>query len=142
MIELDGLQATGSLAGKIPLSLSGNSVVIDGATMISTVPGVLRYRPSNPPSGIVGGGESMELLLRALDDFHYEELIMSLNGRTGGELVATMKIKGANPALYGGYPIEFNLNVSGKLGTILDDALSSYQIPDRIRERMSEFGAR
>lgn len=142
MIGLDGLDATGRLTGSIPLVLGGESAAIDGAKLHSTVPGVLRYRPRDAPAGLVGAGESMELLLKALNDFRYNQLSMTLNGRAGGELIATMKITGANPDLYGGYPIEFNLNVGGKLGTILDDAVSSYQIPDKIRERMSEYGAR
>ncbi len=142
MTKLDGLSATGTLTGTIPVVISGDVVAIDDAHLVSTVPGVLRYRPSEPPTGLLAASQSMELVLKALNDFRYNELSMTLNGRAGGDLVATLRILGSNPDLYGGYPIEFNLNVTGKLDSILDDALAGYQIPDRIRERMMEFGAR
>ena len=38
-----------------------------------------------------------------------------------------------------GYPIEFNLNLEGQLANVLRSGLASYQIPDRIRERMQGF---
>ena len=50
-----------------------------------------------------------------------------------------LHIKGANPDLYDGHPIEFNLNLEGELGTILKRSLAGYQIPEQIRERIQDF---
>jgi hypothetical protein len=50
-----------------------------------------------------------------------------------------LHIAGANPDLYDGYPIEFNLNLEGALANVLRQGLADYQIPERIRERMQGF---
>jgi hypothetical protein len=51
-----------------------------------------------------------------------------------------LHLGGANPDLYDGHPIEFNLDLQGELGNILQQGVASYQIPDRVRERMQGFG--
>ncbi len=50
-----------------------------------------------------------------------------------------MHVKGRNPDFYGGYPVEFNLNISGKLGQILDRSLAGYRIPENIRKSLGSF---
>ncbi len=132
MIQVDGLSGSGRLTGTIPLVLAQGDVTIASARLDSIAPGVLRYQPSDP-SGIAGMGESMDLVLKALDDFHYTKLSMTLHGEAGGDLLAGMTINGANPGLYDGYPIELNLNVSGKLGSILDKARITDELPDILR---------
>lgn len=139
--DLDGLTATGRLAGNVPLALRGDHVVIEDARLISVDAGAVRYRPQKPPA-FFDADESTRLVLKAFDNFEYDKLTMTLNGTIGGELTASMHITGSNPSLYGGYPIEFNLNLGGKLDRIIDDALIGYQIPDQIKQRMSWFGAR
>jgi hypothetical protein len=47
-----------------------------------------------------------------------------------------LHLAGANPDLYDGYPVEFNLNLEGELGKILRQGVASYGIP----ERMQGFG--
>jgi hypothetical protein len=51
-----------------------------------------------------------------------------------------LHLAGANPDLYDGHPVEFNLDLEGELANILRQGIASYQIPDRIRERMQGFG--
>jgi hypothetical protein len=50
-----------------------------------------------------------------------------------------MQVKGRNPDFYGGHPVEFNLNVSGKLDQILNRGLAGYRIPDTIRDKLDDF---
>lgn len=141
LIDLDGLTATGQLSGNVPLSLRSDHVTIDDARLISVASGAIRYRPKEPPA-FFNADESTRLVLKAFDNFEYDKMTMTLNGTLGGDLTAGLHITGGNPELYGGYPIEFNLNLSGKLDRIIDEALVGYQIPDQIKERMSWFGAR
>lgn len=142
MAGFEGLSATGTLSGRVPLSMGGGKVTVDHGYLAATAPGRLRYRPDLPPATLRSGGQSMELLLKALDNFHYTGLSMTVNGQAGGEITAEFRITGSNPDLYQGYPIELNLNISGALDRILDQALTGYQIPERIRERMAAFGGR
>ena len=85
------------------------------------------------------GGANVSLLLQALENFRYEALRITLDGRTDAEMDIGLHVKGANPDLYDGYPIELNLDLEGELANILRSGLASYQIPERIRERMQGF---
>ena len=84
--------------------------------------------------------QNVNLLLQALENFRYKDLRLTIDGRTDGEMDVGLHIAGANPDLYDGYPIEFNLNLEGELANVLRQGLASYQIPERIREQMQGFG--
>ena len=78
--------------------------------------------PEEPPATAEAG---VALLLQALRDFRYESLSMTLNGETGGETEIGLRISGANPELYDGYPIALNVNVSGELYDLLRQGLAA-----------------
>jgi Dicarboxylate transport len=101
---------------------------------------VLRYRSETAPAALQAGGQGVDLLLQALENFHYEALRITLDGRTDAAMDIGLHLGGANPDLYDGHPVEFNLDLEGELGNILRQGVASFQIPDRIRERMQGFG--
>jgi hypothetical protein len=138
--EVEDLSGEGSLSGTLPVPLSGAEVVIKGGELKAEGPGGLRYRPGETPEALQAGGEGVDLLLQALENFRYETLRLTIDGRTDAEMDVGLHIAGANPELYDGYPIEFNLNLEGALANVLRSGLAGYQIPDRIRERMQGFG--
>ncbi len=139
LAEIEGLSATGDLGGRIPASIAADGLVIRDAVLVAAGPGTLRYAPATTPSALLGGGESVELALQALSNFQYSDLKLTVNRDAGGETIALMQVKGKNPDFYGGHPVEFNLNISGKLDQILDRGLAGYRIPDTIREKLGEF---
>jgi len=130
-LPVDGLSATGVLDGTVPVRIVGDSVHIDNGQLQSRGPGIIRYA-----SGGVGEGqdEGVQLLLDAIENFHYESLGVSLDGRTGGDLTVGLSIRGANPDVYDGYPIALNVNVSGALDDILSEGIQTLTIGDRARE--------
>ncbi len=140
LTELDGLSGEGRIDGRLPLTIDANGVMVRGGKLAATAPGILRYRPSAPPGALQSGGESIGLMLQALENFHYEELDVTLNGRTDGETHIALHIRGANPDLFDAYPIEFNLDLDGDLATLIQTNIANYQIPDRIREKLQGFG--
>ena len=121
-IDLPALSATGRLNGRIPVRLGADMIRIDNGSLESTAPGVIRYVPEEPPATAEAG---VALLLQALRDFRYESLSMTLNGETGGETEIGLRISGANPELYDGYPIALNVNVSGELYDLLRQGLAA-----------------
>src|SRR5690606_15386248 len=65
MTELEGLSATGAMAGKIPVVLDdGRAIVADGL-LSADGPGVLRYTPDQVPAALQGGGQGVDLMLQA-----------------------------------------------------------------------------
>ncbi|MBP2304231.1 intermembrane phospholipid transport protein YdbH family protein [Azospirillum melinis] len=138
LIAVDGLEASGKLAGTLPVVLAGDTVTLNGGVLESAGPGTLRYDPAQPPSGLKGEeGSPTAMLMGALTDFHYETLRITIDGQAGGELSAGFSLRGANPSFYDGYPVALNLKLSGALDRILRQNLDVYRIPDTLRERMT-----
>ena len=140
LVDLEGLSGAGTLSGRIPVQVRDNTLVIKDGFLQSTGPGVLRYAPLTAPAALQDSGETGRLLLQALENFQYKALKVDIDREGGGETVIGLHLKGANPDLLEGYPLEFNLNVSGMLDAILRNSLAGYRVPDAIRKRMENFG--
>jgi hypothetical protein len=138
LTPLDELTGEGRIDGTLPLTI-GETVAINGGKLAAADPGVIRYVPSAVPGVLQAGGESVTLMLQALENFQYDALNLTLDGKTDGDTNIGLHLKGANPELYDGYPVEFNLNLDGNLASLIQTNLDSYQIPDRIRERLQGF---
>lgn len=139
-IQLDGLRGQGVMAGRLPVRVEGNVAVIEGGELAAVGPGWVRYRPERVPAGLAGGGGGVELMLQAAENFQYEVLRLRLDGRTDGEMDIGLQLHGANPDLYDGHPVQFNVNVEGELANIIRRSLEGYTMPDVVRERLERFG--
>jgi hypothetical protein len=141
LIDLPGLDATGTLDGTVPVRLAAGDAIIRDGRLAARDGGRLRYAPDDAPAALASGGQGTDLLMRALADFRYKTLVLTVNGAASDDLEVALHLEGANPALYDGYPVAFNLTVSGALSQIISDSLRGYQVPDRIRERLQGFSA-
>lgn len=117
MIDLPGLDGTGSLSGKLPVSWTDGKAVIRDGRLQSMVAGQLRYQPSTPVSDNIG--------LQALRDFHYSRLDLGVNYDADGQYRLALKLDGHNPQLYSGHPIAFKMNINGALPGLFQGALLS-----------------
>jgi hypothetical protein len=140
LAQLDGLTGEGTMHGTLPITVTGSEAIVEGGELVSDRPGWVRYRPDQAPQALQAAGQNVNLLLQALENFRYEELRLTIDGRTDGEMDVGLHLKGANPDLYDGYPIEFNLTLEGALADVVRAGLAGYQIPERIREQMQGFG--
>lgn len=138
LTPLDELTGEGRIDGTLPLRI-GETAAIKGGELAASRPGVIRYAPSAVPGILQAGGESVSLMLQALENFQYDALKLTLDGKTDGNTTIGLHLKGANPELYDGHPVEFNLNLDGNLASLIQTNLDNYQIPDRIRERLQGF---
>lgn len=139
LAQLEGLTGTGRLSGRIPVRLVPGDLVIEGGTLEAEGPGTLSYAPLVPPAALQGQHEAVSLALSALTDFRYEQLRLSVDRQAGGEMTVGMHIRGSNPDFYDGYPVEFNLNLSGALDRVLRQSLAGYRIPEAIEQQLQEF---
>ncbi|QQP87624.1 YdbH domain-containing protein [Skermanella sp. TT6] len=139
---VEGLSATGTLGGRLPVRIGPDSVTVADGKLETMGPGTLRYDPEAPPSFLKGDpGSSTDMLLQALTDFRYESIELAVNGTAGGEMAIGFAIRGSNPDFYDGYPVALNLNVDGALDTILRRGITTYRIPEAVRDRIQEFQA-
>ncbi|CAO3422834.1 hypothetical protein [Azospirillum endophyticum] len=140
LIAVDGLEASGKLAGTLPVVFADETVTLNGGVLESAGPGTLRYDPAKPPAGLKGEeGSPTAMLMGALTDFRYDTLRITIDGQAGGELSAGFSLRGSNPSFYDGYPVALNLKLSGALDRILRQNLDVYRIPDTLRDRMTGF---
>jgi hypothetical protein len=136
--DIDGATASGRLSGKIPLVISSDGYSVTDAVLKTDAPGVLHYAPASPPAALQGGGEGVSLMLEALKNFHYDEVGVTVDGRSGDEWSIKFHIGGKNPDFMDGYPFVFNLNLSGRLDEIIRDGLRSYAHPARLGQGTSK----
>ena len=125
---IEGLTVTGNLDGRVPIRLIEDTISVEDGVLETTGAGLIRYvttLPMGPP-----GEGGVDLLLSAVQNFHYERLRATLNGRTGEDLEVAIQLTGANPDLYDGYPIALNVNLSGALEEVLRSGLRSMAIAE------------
>ena len=139
--DVDDISATGRLSGRAPVTVTAEGLAITGG-WLETAPGggLLRYAPAVSPAALRQGGEGATLALTVLENFRYESLRIDIDREAGGETEIAVHLRGANADVYDGYPIEFNLNISGPIDQMLRRGLEGYRVPDAVAERLRGFG--
>ena len=123
----------------MPVRLSGETIAVDNGRLQSRGPGTIRYTPQE--AGEVGD-QGLQIFFDAVRNFHYDRVAVTMNGDSVGDLAIGFEIAGNNPDLYGGYPIDLNVNVSGDLADILRQSVRVLSIGDEAREYFEQGGGR
>ena len=139
LFAIAGLTGEGVISGDIPVTLFPAGLAISHAKLEAEAPGTLRYNQDQGPAALANAGDSVKMALSALSDFHYKKLEIDLDRAATGDTELDLHIAGNNPSFYNGYPVEFNLSVTGRLDEALRKGLAGYQVPDMIRERLKSF---
>jgi hypothetical protein len=142
LVDLEGLEGTGTLEGAIPIVRSGEIIEIREGELRGAAPGGrIRYRPPPGASALSDQGYGIEQLLGALDDFHYDVLEIDVDGDTRGEVLVRVQLGGFNPNYQRGRRVEFNLNVEAPLADLVRAGLVAYRVPEVILKRLEKFQA-
>ena len=119
LLAIEGLSGTGTISGDVPVSvLDTGAVIIRNSELRSRVPGVIRLKSETVAQALKGGGESVNLMLRALEDFHYQSLVLSADKAEDGEATILLSLSGQNPTVLEGQPFDFNIRLGTNLDTI------------------------
>jgi hypothetical protein len=128
LVAIKGLAGSGRIRARVPVLLEGERQVIAGAHAEALAPGgSLTYK--NVKAAAEAKGKETEILFKALDDFRYTALTADLSGPLDGELSLKVHLKGNNPALYSGYPVELNVSTEGPFVSMLRRGLYAYRTP-------------
>lgn len=109
--SVEAAHATGSVSGRIPVSLSRRGIAVNHATLATDAQGFLRYQPAVPPDALQQEDGSVQLLRDALKNFRYDRLTVTLNGGSSQEWHSTVHIAGNNPDVLEGHPFVLNVNL-------------------------------
>lgn len=128
LIQVEGLTGNGRLAGSIPIILDGKLVAIQHGNLAAKTPGILRFKSEKASQLLSGAGKEMNLLLQALQEFHYSELTLKLDKSAKNDLVATFSLLGSNPNVRNGQLFRLNINLESNIGKILDSIGQGYRL--------------
>lgn len=140
--DLDGLAATGTLSGWLPLLWEPDTgLAVRQARLIAGEEGgTLRYRPAEGTPALQDQGEQVSLLLRAIRNFVYESFEVEADGRPGEPFDVRLRLRGANPDLFDGHPIALNVTLTGALDQLFGNLRRSLGLSDVIRRRLEASG--
>ncbi len=132
------LTGNGRISGTIPLLLGrAGASVKDGNIAAESPGGKLQYRPAAAQS-MAAGNPGMQMVLEALDDFHYSVLSSNVSYDTTGKLLLALSLQGKNPALEAGRAINLNINLEEDIPALLTSLQLSSQISDKIKQRVQQ----
>ena len=138
-LNIDGLQGSGRISGALPFTIEDEAVTIRDAQLDAQEPGVIRYRSEQAEQVLAGGGDSTELMLRALENFHYDQLSLGIAKTADDKLRVKATLMGKNPDLMEGYPFRFNINLETDAGKLLAALSQFYSLSDRVLRRAGIF---
>jgi hypothetical protein len=135
ILDIEGLSGSGRLSGKIPIALAGKTVIVEAGRLEADAPGRLRFRSKDAAQALVGAGESADLMLRALQDFHYDELSLAIDKPARADARLTLVLLGKNPDVLEGDPFRFNINLEGDTGQFVEALSQAYSLSNRMLRR-------
>jgi hypothetical protein len=81
-------------------------------------------------------------LAEILENFHFESIVISLNGNVLGDVEATIQLKGANPDYYDGLPVELNTHVESQFGDLIRGGTAAFSFATQIAEALERSSRR
>ncbi|WP_340119859.1 YdbH domain-containing protein [Pelagibius sp. 7325] len=135
LLGVDGLSGTGVLKGSVPVVFTGGDVVIEESRFEAQGPGVLSIRIAALRSALAGGGEAVEAGVRALEDFRYDNLTITLTKSAENDATVQLSTLGSNPTVMDGQPFRFNINLESNLTSVLEALQQGYSLSDDALKR-------
>jgi len=136
LIDVEGLAGDGRLDGSIPITLRNGSVSIEDGVLAAKKPGILRLKSEKVSNLLAGSAEDVDLLLQALTEFHYTELILKMNNSANDDLLTTLSLFGYNPNVLEGRLFRLNINLESNVGAILNALGQAYGLSSKALQRV------
>jgi len=135
LIGLSGLNGSGRLDGQIPFTYKAGKVTIKAGKLAARGPGTLSYKPEKLQDQIAQAGDSVQLAMQALSDFHYDKLSLELDKSETGEGTVMLHLEGSNPAVLQGQVFNFNIRIDSNFDRLADIALLSLRSAEELLRR-------
>ena len=142
--QFEDIDAIGKLSGTLPITVGPAGLSVTKGQASAKAPGgYIRYRPKD--GGELFGSSSMEteMLLKALDDYQYEELDAAMAYKPDGPLTMQLQMKGRSPGLHATRPLHLNLNLDQNILSLIESLRAVDGLNDRIDRAVKQhFKAR
>jgi hypothetical protein len=130
LIGVEGLAGSVTLKGRLPLAFEGGDIVVDDGSFEALGPGRLSIRFEALSAALASGGETVEMAARALENFHYDNLTLSLDKTAANDATLRLSTLGQNPDVLDGQPFQFNINLESNLTSVLEALRQGYSLSD------------
>ena len=137
--QQNGLEGTGILDGSIPVTVTSQGVTVkDGSFEARPPGGVIRYAASQEAArAVTQANASMQIVLQALSNFHYNVLQVGAQYAESGTLQLQTRLEGKNPDQKKSPPIHFNLTVQENIPALLKSLRLVNNLEDSVRHKFS-----
>lgn len=131
LLEIEGLDTTGQITGALDFHVGTDTIVLENGDLRSIAPGVLKYQGETLKSA-AAGNENLQLLVQALENFHYEALSLTIDVPEFGEGLIALSLEGNNPDVLDGHPFDVTINLESDYGTLIRRFFELYREVDLI----------
>ncbi len=135
LAPVEGLQVEGTVSGALPVVAGARGWRVDDGALGAIEPGVIRFRSDAATAALRQGGQAVELMLQALEDFRYQDLSAKVDKAEDGSTKIGLSLLGHNPAVMDGHPFRFNINLEGNLDRVLLALRQGLTLSDEIIRR-------
>ncbi len=134
----EGLSGSGLIDGSFDVQRSAAGLSVQDGKLAARGPGgVLRFR--SPKIEALGqANPAMKIVTEALHNFHYDLLTSDVRYDERGKLNLGLRLNGRNPALEGGRPINFSINLEEDIPALLTSLQLSDRVSETIQRRVQE----
>lgn len=129
-----GLSGTGIIDGHLLLRHSPKGFRIDNGQLQARPEGGWLNFDSSKIYAAARTNPALQIVVSALENFHYQRLSSSIRYDEDGTLLLGMKLQGQNPELENGHPIHFSVNLEENIPALL----TSLQLSDRVSETLQQ----
>lgn len=126
---LEDFRMDGSVSGTVPFAIDQqNRIAIRDARLSADRPGTMQLKLDSLRGAIEQQmGDQADLLLTALEDFHYTVLTADVSKAFGENEQATVRLEGSNPQHLDGQPFIFNISLDSNVVRLADTILALYR---------------
>jgi hypothetical protein len=135
----EGLSASGLLRGRIPLGISTDGVRVSEGNVSAIDPGGRLQLPADKLQAMLGGNQAMDVVVQALQNFHYSVLNSTIDYDEQGKLTLGLRLEGKNPELRGGQPVVLNVNLEEDIPALLTSLQLSGRVNEAVTKRVREL---
>lgn len=129
-IFVDGL-----ISGYIPLILREGKILVEEGLVGALQPGGnIRYTPEIAATDVINS--TVQLVNDALSNYQYETLDTRVFYDESGDLRMEVELRGINPDMNGGQPINLNVNLTDNIPSLLRSLQAGQEIQDRLEQRL------
>ncbi|TYC59569.1 hypothetical protein FMN52_07085 [Marinobacter sp. BW6] len=135
----EGLAGSGLLRGRIPLGISRDGVQVSEGSVTAIDPGGRLQLPADKLQAMLGGNQAMDVVVQALQNFHYSVLNSTIDYDEQGKLTLGLRLEGKNPELRGGQPVVLNVNLEEDIPALLTSLQLSGRVNEAVTKRVREL---